>query len=143
MDKRGSYEAFLNALATAPHSWSDVDGLIAFYQGLSLEQKRDFTMKTPPHARFSLLNAYCMRLKREFPSADEVERAAIAQALGHYICLDDFEYDDRESVVRITGLMAAVEGLRQHFREVWDRLKPEAPEATRLRIDGLIAMDYI
>lgn len=129
---------FLEYLEYRKYTWKDVDRFMDFYKGLNLRERKKFNSETPVDARYGLMDSFVSRFFREFPEAEDDKKGILIEDMFYYISLDDFDYDYRETIIRVQGFLEKVKGSKHELNKIWSELSVEMPSKTVGQINRLI-----
>jgi hypothetical protein len=128
---------FLDYLEYRSYSWDDVGNLMTFYTGMALREREMFNAKTPKKARFSLLNSATSKSIRIYDDLSDDEKDVCIKNFLYFVCLDNFDYDYRETIRRVLVFFERSSISKKRFDRIWAQVRSTMPVKTQSHIDRL------
>lgn len=129
---------YLEGLESNIRIWgSVVDIILSNYKLLPPSKKAELAAETSKVVRFNLMSQYLEHFGRIFYDVTLEEKRALIENSIYLISLDNFEYDYRETILRVTRFLERAKSHELLFESVWSCLKDQIPEHTAKEIRRL------
>lgn len=133
-------ESILAELRISMRYWdSYIDEFVSLYMQLDLNHRINLSNKSSSHLKFNLMSQVLEHARRSLLKADREEQRKIVSWCFVSIIFENFEFDYRETILRVSSFLQLGESAEDILVDEWCKVKCLAQQNT---VDHLSALGW-